>query len=83
MTVTGRNVSFVENEVQGTSILDINLSEFKKVYKFSETKDEDAWKISFVKEIVNIKQNVLHFDQDECQFTAEELDELLDYLVTS
>ena len=83
MTVTGRNVSFVENEVQGTSILDINLSEFKKVYKFSETKDEDAWKISFAKEIVNIKQNVLHFDQDECQFTAEELDELLEYLVTS
>ena len=83
ITVTGRNINYIENEVQDSSILTINVHKFKKNYKFSETKDEDAWKVCFVKEIVNLKQNVLHFDQDEEQFTEEELDELLDHLVTS
>ena len=83
MTVTGKNINYIENEVEDSSILNINLHKFKKTYKFAETKDEDAWKVCFVREIVNIKQNILHFDQDEEQFTAEELDELLDYLVTS
>ena len=83
MTVTGRNIHFIENELQDISILDINISKFKKDYKFSETKEEDAWKVGFVKEIVNVKHNILHFNQDEEQFTEEELDELLDYLITS
>ena len=83
MTVTGRNINYIENEVEDSSILTINIQKFKKNYKFSETKDEDAWKVCFVKEIVIVKQNILHFGQDEEQFTAEELDELLDHLVTS
>ena len=81
MTVTVRNTNYIENEIQDSAILKINLPKFKKNYKFSETKDEDAWKVSFVRETVNVKQNILHFGQDEEQFTAEELDELFDYLV--
>ena len=59
MTVTGRNINYIENEVEDSSILTINIQKFKKNYKFSETKDEDAWKVCFVKEIVIVKQNIL------------------------
>ena len=63
MTVIGRNINFIENQVQDFSILIINLPKFKKNYKFIETKDEDAWKVRFV----NVKQNILHFGQDKEQ----------------
>ena len=61
MTVTGKNINYIENEVEDSSILNINLHKFKKTYKFAETKDEDTWKVCFVREIVNVKQNILHY----------------------
>ena len=39
--------------------------------------------MEFVKEITNVKQNVLHVEgNDRGQFTTEELDELVSYLTT-
>ena len=41
---------------------------------------DDAWKIDFVREITNVKQNVLEIDQN--QMTDEELSDIVDYLTT-
>ena len=81
-TVTGRNVNFIENEIGSSSILKMKPREIKRRYKFCEIQGEDDWKINFVKEITNIKQNVLELEPDDNRFTTEELNDLLNYLVT-
>ena len=79
-----QDIHHIENAVEDSLILNINLHKLKKTYKFAETKDEDAWKVCFVREIFSQCQaEHTSLWQDEEQFTAEELDELLDYLVTS
>ena len=43
-----------------------------------------AWKADFIKEIVNVKQNVLFIDDDSDAFLEnEDLDFIIDYLSTS
>ena len=46
-------------------------------------KVEDDWKVNIVKEITNIKQNVLELESGEAEFTVAELNEILDFIVTS
>ena len=41
---------------------------------------DDAWKIDFVREITNVKLNVLEIDQN--QMTDEEFSDIVDYLTT-
>ena len=48
-----------------------------------ETKQEDKWRLNFVKEIVNVKNNILTLDQYEDNLTAEEFEEILHYICTS
>jgi hypothetical protein len=84
MTVTGRNLRFIEDEVPDCDIMTTSVSYFKKNVKFCELRDEDSWKVNFVKEMVNLKQNALKLDTagDE-EFTHEELDDIISYIVTS
>ena len=81
-TVTGRNVKFIENEIGSSSILKIKPSEIKRKLKFCEIDKEDYWKVGFVKEITNIKQNVLELEPDDNRLTTEELNDIINYLVT-
>ena len=50
-------------------------------FKFSPVEPENKWKIDFVKELTNIKQNLLNINQN--QMTDEEIKEILEYLTTS
>ena len=83
MTVTGRNIEFIQSQVPNSSILKMKSIEFKKQYKFCEMKTEDEWKLNFVKEIVDLKQNVLQIQDGPDQLTTEELDEILNFIVTN
>ena len=79
-TVTGRNVKFVETELRTSNILNINHSDVKRNYKFCPITVEDEWKMNFVREITNVKNNVLEIELNGPeQFTHAEL---LDYIVT-
>ena len=61
----------------------MKIKDVKKNYKFCEVSREDTWKISFVQEITNIKQNILHLEASDNQFSIEELDEIVNFIVTS
>ena len=61
----------------------MKINDVKKSYKFSEVSREDSWKVSFVKEITNIKQNILHLEASDNQFSIEELNEIINFIVTS
>ena len=83
-TVTGKNIHFVKQATGCDTVEDININQVKKTMKFCEVDDKDAWKADFIKEIVNVKQNVLFIDDDSDPFLEnEDLDFIIDYLSTS
>ena len=43
-------------------------------------KTEDKWRINMIKEVTNIKQNVLKLEGEG--FSSEELDEIIEYIST-
>ena len=83
LTVTGRNVDFVQKEVNHPHILTMKIKDVKKSYKFCEVSREDTWKVNFVQEVTNIKQNILHLEASENQFSIEEFDDIINFIVTS
>ena len=82
-TLTGKNVRFVLDKTGGQDIFKVNPLDIKKNLKFSSLSNENAWRINFVKELTNLKQNSLSLDMHENSLTIEELDEILDYICTS
>ena len=75
---------YVLDKTRASCILDINISKVKRELKFNEIANEDAWRVGFIKEIANLKNNNLKLDDDdENCLTKEELDELLNYICTS
>ena len=77
MTVSGRNVDFVQKQVNHSDICLMKIKDAKKIYKFFEVSSEYAWKVSFVQEITNIKQNILNLEAHDNQFSTEELDDIV------
>ena len=83
-TVTGRNVQFVVETTGSRNIEDININQVKKNMKFCEVDPSESWKANFIREVVNLKQNVLFLDDEaEVVFENEDLDYIVEYLATS
>ena len=80
-SVTGRNVKYVMDETGYDDIFAMKVEKIKESFQFCEMEENNRWKIDFVKEIVDVKQNVLELDQNV--MTDEELEEILVYLTTS
>ena len=83
-TVTGRNVAFVLKATGYKQIEDINTKEVKERVKFAGS-EENTWRGDFIKEIVNVKNNVLVLNEDESEvlFDKEDFDDIIEYLCTS
>ena len=82
-TVTGRNIHHILTDIDQGDIFKVKKSDMKKKVKFAQMQPEDQWKIQLVKEITNVKQNVLYLEENENgQFTIEELSEIMNYVTT-
>ena len=63
---------------------DVEISKVKITTKFAETADDNSWKVDFLREIMNIKHNVLVLkDDDEFTFDNAYFYDPIDYLITS
>ena len=82
-TLTGQNVRFVLDKTGTEDIFKVDVTKVRNDLEFCKTKQEDEWRLNFVKEIVNIKNNILNLDQNENNLTTEELEEILEYICTS
>jgi hypothetical protein len=82
-TLTGQNVRFVLDKTGTEDIFKVNVTKVRNDLELCKTKQEDEWRLNFVKEIVNIKKNILNMDQNENNLTTEELEEILEYICTS
>ena len=82
-TVTGKNIRYILPELDQSDIFKVKKTSIKKSFKFSPIQPADEWKVQFVKELTDIKQNVLSIPDDQNgQFTLDELNEILNYVTT-
>ena len=82
-TMTGKNVRYILDKVGGQDIFGVNPLLIKKNLKFNNITEENAWRVNLVKELTNVKQNILTLDNHENSLTTEELDEILEYVCIS
>ena len=84
-TVTGKNIRYILDKIgHEHDIFTVRPNWLKNNLKFCEIQENDKWRVNFVQEIVNVKQNVLTLDQDDNSFlTNEQLSDILDYICTS
>ena len=82
-TVTGKNIRYILTELDQSDIFKVNKISIKKKFKFAPIQPADEWKVKFVKELTDVKQNVLSIPDDpNGQFTPDELDDILNYITT-
>ena len=87
-TMTGQNIRFILNKTNYEDIFKIDLKKFKKETKFEELPAEEIWKVKMIKEIVDIKQNIVVLENDKVEefenvdFTSDELTEIMEYIAT-
>ena len=82
-TVTGKNIRYILTELNQSDIFKVKKRYIKKNFKFAPIQLADEWKVQFVKELTNVKQNVLSIPDDQNgQFTPDELDKILNYVTT-
>ena len=81
-TLTSRNIRFILDKVNKENIFDVKPAQLKKL-KFCEVRNEDKWRVEFIREITNLKQNALCLSDDGVDFDADDLEDILKYLATS
>ena len=74
-SITGSNVRNILLLTEKDDFEDVTKHDIKKL-KYHEISSNDSWKTSFIKEIIEIKNNQLDLNE----FTKEELNDILAHL---
>ena len=61
-TQTGNNIRFILDKVGAEDIMTVKVEDIKKL-KFCESDDNNTWKANLIREITNLKHNVLSVNQ--------------------
>ena len=82
-SVTGKNIRYILTELNQSDIFNISKDFIKKNLRFQEVAVNNEWKIGFVRELTDVKQNVLFVQEnDNGKFSHEEISEIIDYIST-
>ena len=84
-TTTGRNISMIENIIgPRRNILEVSPKWVKNNVSFSNVSEHDKWRVSLIKEIMDLKCNILEFSHvDDSFLTKEELDDIVCFVSTT
>ena len=82
-TQTGKNIRFILDKVGAQDIMNVKTEDVNKKVKFCEDDDNYMWKVNLIKELINIKYNILSVSQAEDALTNEDLEEILVYVSTN
>ena len=77
-SITGSNIRNVLLLTDKDTFADISKQDIRKLI-YHKIASEDQWKIGFIREITEVKNNQLGLTE----FTKEELNDILEYLCTS
>ena len=83
-TVTGKNVRYIQDQIGNyCDLLAVSPSWLKRKLNFCEINSEDIWKVDLIKEVTNIRHNVLfleHEDSGESFLVNDQLKEILNFV---
>lgn len=83
MTVTGRNIKYICEELEEENISNININSVKKSFQFQAIPKDEEWKIGIVKELTDVKMNKLDISFDNNVSLEEaEIDDLIQWITT-
>ena len=82
-TQTGKNIRFILDKVGAQDIMKVKTEDVKKKVKFCEDDDNYMWQVNLIRELINIKYNILSVSQAEDALTNEDLEEILVYVSTN
>ena len=87
MTMTGKNIRHILDSSNETDIFKIIPKQFRTHFKFEKLPVDEEWKINLVKEIVDIKNDIVVLNDKEALtnpegFTTDELDQILHFVCT-
>ena len=74
-TITGKNVEYIQRKTG------YRYDELTVKPNICKIKTEDKWRAEFIREMTNIKQNVVTLDGEG--FTSKELDMLIEFVSTT
>ena len=80
-TITGKNANLILKETNEKDILNVNINQLKRNHRFCDTPENSSWKIHLVKELSDMKLNMLSVEfDDNTKLTVEKID---DFVTTS
>ena len=83
-TVTGENIAYILKLSGYEDINQVNSRNLSKIIQFDKMKEEDEWRVRMIREITNIKQNVLYLDPTSNEsFDNDQLNDIIDFLSTT
>ena len=84
-TITGRNIRLILNETEKRKIEDVTIEDIKNEIKLKTIPENETWKVNLIKELTNVKQNILYIsnDNEEDFFTTPEIEAIIVELATS
>ena len=84
-TITGRNIRLILNETEKRKIEDVTIEDIKNEIKLKTIPENETWKVNLIKELTNVKQNILYIsnDKEEDFFTTPEIEAIIADLATS
>ena len=84
-TITGRNIRLILNETEKRKIEDVTIEDIKNEIKLKTIPENETWKVNLIKELTNVKQNILYIsnDNEEDFFTTPEIEAIIADLATS
>ena len=66
-TTTGRNICLIENIIGGRkNIMELTPKWIKKNISFSSILEHEEWRVNLIKEIVDLKHNILMLLSPDC-----------------
>ena len=81
-TITGENIRNILDELGQEDIFNVKKSCINELV-FVPIDENDRWKIRFVEEMTNLKQNVLFLEEnDHGDFSLDEISEIINHIST-
>ena len=81
-TITGKNIRYILDELGQEDIFNVKKSCINELV-FVQIEENDRWKIRFVEEMTNLKQNVLFLEEnDHGDFSLDEISEIIAHIST-
>ena len=83
-TITGKNVNLILKEISEDDIMEVEINQMKKNMEFLKLPLNHEWKVNLVKELTNMKMNILSVDFDDTSsLSIEEIDDVMIFVTTS